>query len=71
MSFSEATLRKLTKDEVISLTLEYQAKYDNTLSNINKELCELRNDFKKTETELFVSRNVNSKMHERVVVLER
>ena len=71
MSFSEATLRKLTKDEVISLTLEYQAKYDNTLSNINKELCELRNDFKKTETELSVSRNVNSKMHKRVVVLER
>ena len=71
MSFSEATLRKLTKDEVISLTLEYQAKYDNTLSNINKDLCELRNDFKKTETELSVSRNVNSKMHKRVVVLER
>ena len=71
MSFSEASLRKLTKDEVISLTLEYQAKYDNTLSNINKELCELRNDFKKTETELSVSRNVNSKMHKRVVVLER
>ena len=71
MSFSEATLRKLTKDEVISLTLEYQAKCDNTLSNINKELRELRNDFKKTETEFSVSRNVNSKMHKRVVVLER
>ena len=71
MSFCEATLRKLTKDEVISLTLEYQAKCDNTLSNINKELRELRNDFKKTETELSVSRNVNSKMHKRVVVLER
>ena len=47
MSLSEATFRKLTKDEVISLTLEYQAKCDNTLSNINKELSELRNDFKK------------------------
>ena len=47
MSLSEATFRKLTKDEVISLTLEYQAKCDNTLSNINKELSELRNEFKK------------------------
>ena len=30
MSLSEAALRKLTVDEVISLTLEYQAKFDNT-----------------------------------------
>ena len=31
---------------MIALTLEYQAKFDNTLSNINKELSELFNDFK-------------------------
>ena len=47
MSLSEAALRKITKDEVIALTLEYQEKFGNTLSNINKELSELRNDFKK------------------------
>ena len=35
MSLSEAALRKLTKDEVSDgiFTLEYQAKFDNTLSN--------------------------------------
>ena len=71
MSLSKAALRKLTKDEVIALTLEYQAKFDNTLSNINKELSELRNDFEKIESELSVSKNVNSKLHERVVALER
>ena len=71
MSLSEAALRKLTKDEVIALPLEYQAKFDNTLSNINKELSELRNDFKQIESELCVSKNVNSKSHERVVALER
>ena len=47
MSLSEAALRKLTKDEVITLTLEYQEKFDNTLSNINREPSKLRNDFKK------------------------
>ena len=31
MSLSEAALRKLTKDEVIALTLEYQAKFDEYL----------------------------------------
>ena len=67
MSLSEAALRKLTKDE--ALTLEYQAKFDNTLSNINKELSKLCNDFEKIESD--VSKNVNSKMHERVVALER
>ena len=49
MSLSKAALRKLTKDVVIALTLEYQAKFDDTLSNINKKLSELRNDFKKIE----------------------
>ena len=47
MSLSEAALRKPTKDEVIALTLEYQAKFDNTLSNTNKELSKLHNDLKK------------------------
>ena len=71
MSISEAALRKLTKGEVIALFLEYQAKFDNTLSNINRELSELRNDFKKIESELSASKNVNSKLRERVVALER
>ena len=70
MSLSEAALRKLTKDEVIAL-MKYQAKFDNTLSTLSKELSELRNDFKKIESELSVSKNVNSKLHERVVALER
>ena len=30
MSFSEAALRKLTKGAAIALTLEYQAKFDNS-----------------------------------------
>ena len=63
MSPSETALRKLTKDEVIALILEYQAKFDNTLSNINREQSELRNDFKKIELELSVSKNVKSKLH--------
>ena len=71
MPLSEAALGKLTKDEVIALTLEYQAKFGNTSSNINKELSELRNDLKKIESELSLSKHVNSKFHERVVALDR
>ena len=47
MSLSEAALRKLTKDAVIALSLEYQEKFDNTLSNTKKDRSELCNDFKK------------------------
>ena len=65
MSLYEAALRKLTKDEEIALTLEYQAKFNNTLSNIDKELSELR------ISELSVSKNVNSKLHKPVIALER
>ena len=50
MSLSEVALSKLTKDKMIALTLEYQAKFDNTLLNINKELRELRNDLKKIQS---------------------
>ena len=44
MSLSEAALKKLAKDEVIALTLESQANLGNSLSDINKELIELRNE---------------------------
>ena len=71
MLLSEADLRKLTKNEVIALTLEYQAKFDNTLSNIKKNLSELCKDFKKIESELSLLKNGNSKFHKRVVELER
>ena len=71
MSLFDAALRKLTKDEVIVLTLEYQAKFDNALSNINKTLSKLRNDFKNIESKLSASKNINSKLHKRVVALER
>ena len=70
-SLPEAALRKLTKDEVIALTLEYQAKFNNALSNINEELSQLRSDFKKIESELTISKYVNIKLHERVVALGR
>ena len=60
---------------MIALTLEYHAEFDNTLSNIEKELSKLHNDFKEIESELSVSENANIKLNERVrirrVALER
>ena len=38
MSLSETVLKKLSKDEVIALALDYQKNFDSTLTNINKEI---------------------------------
>ena len=37
MSLSKSALKKISKDEVIALALEYQNKFDSTLTDINKE----------------------------------
>ena len=42
MSLSEATLKKLSKDEVIYLLLDYQNKFETTLTRMNTDLSGLR-----------------------------
>ena len=42
MSLSEATLKKLSKDEVINLLLDYQNKFETTLTRINTDLLVVR-----------------------------
>ena len=78
MSLSEATLKKLSKNEVISLLLDYQNKFETTLNRMNTDLSGLRqnlSDLKekyiKLESELGVARQVNSKLKDHIVSLER
>lgn len=54
MPVSQTALKKLTKDKIIALCLENKGKFDNAFSNINKDLSELRNDFKKIELGLSI-----------------
>ena len=42
MSLSEATLRKPSKDEVINLLLDYDNKFETTLTRMNIDLLGLR-----------------------------
>ena len=41
MSLSEAILKKLSKDEVINLLLDYQNKFETTLTRMNTDLLAL------------------------------
>ena len=49
MSLSETVLKKLSKDEVIALALDYQKNFDSTLTNINKEISDLRQKHEKMQ----------------------
>ena len=42
MAVSLNALKKLTKEELSNMVIEYQNKFDNMLSNINTELIDLR-----------------------------
>ena len=68
---SEEALRKLTKDELVNLSLEYQNKFTSTLARTESDISNLRTDSKKVEVDLAITRNINSKLRERVVSLER
>ena len=45
-------LKKLTKEGLSNMVIEYQNKFDHTLSNINTEHTSLRDRFTKMESQL-------------------
>ena len=71
MALSEAALKKLSKDEIVSLALDLQNKFDSTFASIRNELSDLKKDFEKLGSDLLVARQVNSVLRERVTSLER
>ena len=71
MSLSESRLRKLSRDELVALVLESQNKFDSTLASINKEITDLGQNYEKMQSELCLFRQVNSKLREHIVSLER
>ena len=67
MSLTEAALKKMLKDEIIALILEYQVKFNSNPAKIEY----LKSNFKRLESELSISRSINSKLYDRVTGLER
>ena len=60
MTLTEAALKKLSKDEIVSLGLHYQNKFDSTLASIRNVLSDLKKDFEQLSSDLSVARQVNS-----------
>ena len=71
MAFSESALKKLHKDEIISLALDYQSKFYSTQAGIRNELSDLKKDLEQLRVDLSITKLVNTKLKEKVVSLER
>ena len=71
MALSEAALKKLSKDEIINLALDYQSKFHSTLAGTRNKLRDVKKGFEKLGSDLSVARHVNSVLRERVTSLER
>ena len=63
MTLNLESLMKLVKEVIAGPVLDYKDKFDTTLTNINKELTDLRNKFTKLESDLAISKNINSKLY--------
>ena len=61
----------MSKHDTITLALDYQDKFNSALVNIRKDTGELKYKFEKLESDLAVSRSVNSKLSKKLVTLER
>ena len=70
MALSKAALKKLSKDKITNLALDYQSKFNSTLAGIRNELSELKKYFEKLDFDLSVGKQVNSVLRERVTSLE-
>ena len=62
MSLTRETLMKMNKDVLAGMVLDYNERSNSTLSAITVELKELKTDFRKLESDLAISRNVNDKL---------
>ena len=71
MARSESALKKIHKDEIINLALDYQSEFDSTLAGNRNKLSDLKKDFEQLRSGLLNNKPVNSKLKEKVVSPER
>ena len=70
MSHTELSLMLLNKEDLSMMLLDYQGKFNYILDELKNNLNELKTKFCKLESDLHISRNVNDKLIEKLVVLE-
>ena len=62
---------KMNKHVLAGMVLDYKERFDSTLSATTDELKELKTDFRKLESDLRISRNINDKLTKQLILIER
>ena len=62
---------KMDKHVLAGMVLDYKERFDSTLSATTDELKELKTDFRKLESDLRISRNINDKLTKQLILIER
>ena len=60
MAHTEKSLSKLLKDDLARLVLDYQGKFDSVSKTVKDDICERRTRFTAVESELYISKTVNT-----------
>ena len=71
MDHTETSLIKLNKEDLARLLLDYQGKFNSILDDLKNNFDELKTKFTKLEADLNISRNVNFKLSDRLINVER
>ena len=61
MTLNLESFMKIGQKVLVCMVLDYKDKFDATLTNINKELVDLRNIFTKLEPDLAIIKNTKNK----------
>ena len=71
MDHTESSLTKLDKEDLVRLLLDYRGKSDSIVDDLKNNFDDLKTKLTKLEADLNISRNVNSKISDRVINVER
>ena len=71
MDHIEESLKKLIKDDLVCLLMDYQGKFNSILDDLKIKFDELKTKFTKLEADLNIPKNVNSKLSDRLISVEK
>ena len=71
MSYTVSSIMRLNKEDLVRMLIDYQGKPNNSLDELKNHVNKLKTELWKFESDLHISRNVNDKLSDKLVVLER
>ena len=71
MDHTKSSLVKLNKEDLVYLLMDYQGEFNSILDDSKNNFDELKGKITKLESDLNISRDVNSKLSDRLINVEQ